>query len=125
MSLRVEDLLNRVEPIESAPTLRTANGFGTRMSGSLKHPGMRGLYVSCRWFVILFLPIIPLQCYIVSGGRGPGRNYRFHGKIAWPDVVESFGTRAWWLVVSAWIEGFIVLLVVGLLIFSARYIVHL
>jgi hypothetical protein len=97
------------------PVMRTVNGFGVRLSGSLADSEMRqaNVYVSCYSIVLFFLPLVPIRLYLVSGGRGPGRTYVFHGRVTWKSVREAFGWQAWWLMLSAWIEGLVILLVFG------------
>jgi hypothetical protein len=108
----VRQLIGNLQKVESAPALRTFNGFGFRLSGSLMLPGMNGVYISAYWFVALFLPIIPLGLYVVSG-HYPGP-YKFYGKLAFGDAVKAYGSRIWWLVASAWLEGAFML--VGLVV---------
>jgi hypothetical protein len=42
----------------------TANGIGTSLVGRLPAPGSRG-YISTKWLVVVFLPLIPVRSYRV------------------------------------------------------------
>ena len=95
-------LLRKIQRIDSAPPLRTVNGVGVRLCGTLLIPGHPGVFISAYWLVFLFIPIVPLAFYVVSGGYP---EYRFFGKLTFMDISGAYGRRAWWLVASAWIEG--------------------
>jgi len=74
-------LLHGMKPIESAPTLFTLNGVGTNMYGERDYDRFTRSYVATVYFVILFIPIIPISCYRVIRHQGGGWN--FIGKVDW------------------------------------------
>ncbi len=107
----VERLLGRMVKIEAAPTLRTVNGTGLTLAGTLLLPGIRDARIAGYWFTFLFLPLLPLRLYVVSGSY-PGP-YRFHGAIKFRHVYQAYGSRAVWLVASAWLQGIGMLVLFG------------
>ncbi|SDR55271.1 hypothetical protein SAMN05443245_7644 [Paraburkholderia fungorum] len=70
------DNFGDLEPIGSAPSLRTINGIGFALYGKTdSKPG--GSYMATYYFVFFFIPIWPIARYrVISSGRG----YRFLGK---------------------------------------------
>ena len=47
----------------------TFNGIGTRLYGKRHYNGVDGSYIATKWFVIMFLPIVPLGSYKVWRGN--------------------------------------------------------
>jgi hypothetical protein len=88
---KIEDDINRlqqisedrrcfesVHPIDSAPTLGTFNTVGFTLYGCSPFPARSGWYFATYYFVILFLPLIPIARYLVSDA--PGGGWYFHGR---------------------------------------------
>jgi hypothetical protein len=70
-----------MKPIKSAPMLYTLNGVGTNMYGERDYDRFTRSYVATVYFVILFIPIIPISCYRVIRHQEGGWN--FIGKVEW------------------------------------------
>jgi hypothetical protein len=96
-------LLASMAPLATAPTLRTVNGIGFRLSGSLSISGAPDRKISCYWFVLFFLPVIPVRLYVVSGPTNC--QYTFYGSPSFGNVAKVYGNRGLWLYLSAWLEG--------------------
>lgn len=60
-----------------SPSLITINGFGTRFYGSFRQ--QEGLYVTYEFICILFIPIVPIGCYLVSDVEVG--SYRLYGHV--------------------------------------------
>lgn len=82
------------EPLRSAPSLFTFNGIGTRLYGR-RNPQPNGLYVSTLWFIVLFVPVYPLQSYVVADGEEGG--WHFYAKA--PLSATARGAR--WAAMAA------------------------
>lgn len=73
-----QQLLSAPQPLTSAPSLFTMNGFGTMLYGKAD-PRPDGWYTATLYLVALFIPIIPLGRYIVRDAGG--RSWNFAGKV--------------------------------------------
>ena len=73
-----EAIYSSVKPIESAPSMYTLNGCGTHLYGQTDLDTSTGSFISTLYFVLLFVPIVPLARYRVSSSDG--KSYRFYGK---------------------------------------------
>jgi hypothetical protein len=51
---------------------RTVNGIGTSIGGYVGIPGIHGLGIVRKYFCILFIPLIPLDLYLVKDWHGTG-----------------------------------------------------
>ena len=72
-----DESLGDLEPIKSAPSLRTVNGVGFTLYGSTD-PKVDGSYMATYYFVFVFVPIFPICRYrVISAG---GSRYQFIGK---------------------------------------------
>jgi hypothetical protein len=75
------------KPIKSAPSLYTVNGIGTHLySLGIKYPPKPEWQLATLYFVVLFIPIIPLKRYLVRPGQGS--TWYFHGTV-------RFGVVQW------------------------------
>jgi hypothetical protein len=83
--------------VEFPPGMHTLNGFGTRLVGESNHHPESGTFETTLYFVILFLPIMPMSRYRVR--RGPGRSYFFleEGPLTHADWVRPL----WWCGIAA------------------------
>ncbi|MGE0431734.1 MAG: tetratricopeptide repeat protein [Planctomycetota bacterium] len=72
------DLRFFATPISAAPGMYTLNGVGTSLYGA-SDKRRDGTYIATLFFVILFLPIIPIARYIVRPAGG--RSYNFYAKV--------------------------------------------
>lgn len=69
--------LGDLEPIKSAPSLYTINGFGVTLYGSADKNPSDGSYMATYYLVFFFVPVLPLARYrVIPTGGG----YRFLGK---------------------------------------------
>jgi hypothetical protein len=68
-----------IRPVDGAPTLSTFNGLGFAMYGRAPFAARAGWYLATYFFVILFIPVIPLARYLVSDA--PGGGWYFHGQV--------------------------------------------
>ena len=69
--------LGDLEPIASAPSLYTINGFGVTLYGSTDWNPSDGSYMATHYLVFFFIPLFPLARYrVIRAGGG----YRFLGK---------------------------------------------
>jgi hypothetical protein len=90
--LRIEERLSQVrplarqqrvfgglQPISSAPSLRTLNGFGFRVYGRSDYDADTRSYVTTYYFVALFIPLFPLARYrVIDSG---GNRFNFLGRL--------------------------------------------
>jgi hypothetical protein len=67
-----------LEPIESAPSLYTLNGWGTALYGSSDRETRTGSYLTTRYFTAFFIPLCPLSRYRVR--RVADGRYQFLGR---------------------------------------------
>ncbi len=69
--------LGDLEPIKSAPSLYTINGFGVTLYGNTDKNPSDGSYMATYYLVFFFVPVLPLARYrVIPTGGG----YRFLGK---------------------------------------------
>lgn len=67
-----------LEPIDSAPSLSTINGWGTTLYGSSDRETRTGSYFTTRYFTAFFIPLCPLSRYRVR--RVADGRYQFLGR---------------------------------------------
>ncbi|MBQ3710334.1 MAG: hypothetical protein II887_06500 [Bacteroidales bacterium] len=60
-----------------SPLLFTLNGIGTRFYGSFRQE--KDLYVTYEFLCVLFIPVIPIGCYLVSDMEDG--SYKIYGKL--------------------------------------------
>jgi hypothetical protein len=102
-----EDLGLWFEQMGAAPGLFTLNGVGTKLyTGSRRY---HGLDVGVLWFVLLFVPVLPLGAYLVTG---EARGWRFYGRIPIP--------RSAWLARALWAGG--IALALGVTVVPATFV---
>ncbi|MBU1207207.1 MAG: hypothetical protein KKH04_09810 [Proteobacteria bacterium] len=78
-SARKQRIFGKLKPISSAPSLGTINGFGSTLYGSSDYDPETQSYATTRYFVALFVPILPVGRYrVIDMG---GNQYRFLGKL--------------------------------------------
>lgn len=68
-----------------SPGMYTLNGVGTRLYGKHK-PDEHGFYISTLWFVVLFIPVLPLGAYLVQDAEGGG--WYFLAKAPLPPLAK-------------------------------------
>ena len=90
---------DEVKSLGKAPPLHTVNGIGTNLySLGIKYPANPDWQYGTLYFVVLFIPLIPLKRYLVS--PAPGGGWYFHAKI-------KFGIVQW---IHLWFFALFVLL---------------
>lgn len=97
-------ILREMQPISAAPTLYTINGIGTKLYGRRGMHAASGTYVATLYFVVLFVPVMPLRCYRVRDGEGGG--WHFIGRVPFSqnEKIHAWGVAAalaLWMFVSA------------------------
>lgn len=75
--------LSGMKPIRSAPTLYTINTIGTHLYGKRDYDPHTQSYIATLYFVILFIPILPIRCYRVI--PHPSGGWSFLGQVPWSD----------------------------------------
>jgi hypothetical protein len=93
------ELRSVLKPVEAAPSLKRVNGWGCSLVGKYRDnaPYYFALYV----FTIVWLPLIPLQIYLVSGDFS---GYRFHGTISTRDFSRQYPSGIASLALSCLLE---------------------
>jgi len=86
----------------SAPNLFSLNGIGTRMYGNAQ-PAEDGSYISTMWLTFVYLPVVPIESYVVQSAEGGG--WYFLGRTPHPPWIR--GPVFAWLAVVAVILGVI------------------
>lgn len=78
---------DKFKPIKRVPPLRMVNGIGTNLySLGISYPPKPEWHYATLYFVVLFIPLIPLKRYLVT--PAPGGGWYFHGSI-------RFGAVQW------------------------------
>ena len=85
-------VLADMAPIASAPRLYSVSMVGTRLYGKRDYDSHTESFVATLYFVVLFIPIIPLACYRVIQ-RGDDR-WSFLGKVRFSNKEYSHLTAA-------------------------------
>lgn len=70
-------LYGDLDPVKSAPSLRTFNGVGFGLYGNTDPMRSNGSYMATYYFMVFFVPVFPLARYRVIPTAG---GYRFVGK---------------------------------------------
>jgi hypothetical protein len=83
-----------VDTTKRNPSLYTFNGIGAKFYGRRDFDQRTNSYVTVHWFVVLFLPIIPLACYRVCDS-GPNL-YTIYGRVP----LSPFLRKYRWAVVA-------------------------
>jgi len=78
---KTEEAYAAIKSINSAPSLRTVNGFGTKVYGHEQFPADQSLYFTVLYFTAAYIPIFPIARYLVKDGAGGG--WHFLGKARW------------------------------------------
>ena len=68
-----------MQPICSAPDMRTVNGIGTKLYGERDRDSETGAYISTLCFCIVFIPVYAISSYVVTDGKGGG--WHFFGSV--------------------------------------------
>ncbi len=70
-----------IEPILNSPSLYTINGIGTTLYGAKSFPPDQRLQYSILYFVFLYIPIFPLNRYVVEAVGNS--QWKFYGAVKW------------------------------------------
>ena len=76
---KLNNIINSMKRIPTAPNLRTINGCGQSIYGYLIFPGQEHLSVKMTFLTLLFIPIIPMGVYLVK--EEDCDSYIFLGKL--------------------------------------------
>ncbi len=77
-------------PLQKAPGLGRLNGIGTGMYGSADYDAEDDTYVKTRWFSVVFVPLIPLDAWLV---RDSGRGWQFFAQVPVRAGTQRTGVR--------------------------------
>ena len=75
-------VLSGMKRIKRAPSLYTMNTIGTHLYGERDHDRFTQSHVATLYFVVLFIPLIPIRCYRVVPQDG---GWSFLGQVEWSD----------------------------------------
>jgi hypothetical protein len=114
----LEKLRGKINPVEAAPSLRRVNGFGCSLVGRYKDPEIAPLYYALYIFTVVWIPLVPMQIYIVTGGFS---GYRFWATISARDFAKQYPNGLLMLGLSCIAESvlWLVAVVVFLFVFGA------
>jgi hypothetical protein len=115
---RIRDFVSASAPVERAPSLRSVNGIGARLIGTILLPGTT-LYIAGVWFTFFYVPLFPEGFYIVSGNYP---EYRFHRRTYYNAISELTGSDVARRFIATSYGGSVV---VAVLVFFMFYIVSL
>jgi hypothetical protein len=87
--------------VEAASSLRRFNGWGCSLVGKFKDDDIAPYYFALHIFTVVWLPLIPLQIYLVSGDFS---GYRFHATISRRDFARIYPSGPLSLVASCLLE---------------------
>jgi hypothetical protein len=108
----IEKLRDKIRPVSQAPSLRRVNGWGCSIVGRYKDPEIEPLYYALYAFTVVWIPLLPIQIYIVSGDFS---GYRFWATISVHDFAKLYPNGVLRLGLSCVVES--VLWVVGVVLF--------
>lgn len=108
----LEKLRDKISAVDHAPSLRRVNGFGCSLVGRYKDPEIAPLYFALYVFTAVWIPLLPVQIYVVSGDFS---GYRFWATISARDFATLYPNGILKLTLSCLAES--VLWVVGILVF--------
>jgi hypothetical protein len=85
-----------LEPVKEAPLIGTFFGLGCIFSGQVRDAKLEPMYWTRRFFTLLWIPILPLEYFLVSQPAGePGdafyRLYRFHAVMSGRNFRKIYG----------------------------------
>jgi hypothetical protein len=105
-SVRRARIFGNVDTNSRSPSLSTFNGIGARFYGSRDFDKETNSYITVHWFVLFYLPIIPIACYRVSD-RGHNL-YTIYGRVPLTPFLRKY---RWGVLVAAAI--FVIILMVS------------
>jgi hypothetical protein len=92
-SLKVRKILENTDRISKIPTLKTFNGCGQTIYGSLSLSGVRKLIIKMTFLSLFFIPIIPTGVYLVE--ELDNNSYKFYGKIRISRMLSILNFSEW------------------------------
>jgi hypothetical protein len=83
----------------------TVNGAGTMLRGQTPLPTSRG-YISTKWLVFMFLPLLPVRSYQVFGEYSDAPDKKYYDMqsldhLHWAQIRETIWEFKWWYVLVA------------------------
>jgi hypothetical protein len=106
------------ERVTSAPMMARRNGFGTILLGRISDPRIEPARVKLLWVTLLFVPVLPLHAYAVTGDFD---GYRFHGQMN----LLAFARRYRWRVLPYLISVVIEAILRAILVLALIAIAYL
>ncbi len=122
-TIRLDKLRMHLMPVKDAPILSRINGFGFCLLGTMKDELLLPSILKVYWFTALFIPIIPLEIYLVAGSYDSG--YRFFGSLSLMKFHSIYGMRSFKIYASAIVEGLFLALLILLVGFFALCVLFL
>jgi hypothetical protein len=117
------DGLTAFHPVETAPPMTRRNGIGTILLGRIRDPSLGSVRVKLLWLTILFVPVLPLRAYAVSGGID---GYRFHGAMGLWCFLNRYRWRVLPYLFTVLVEAALrAVLLIGLALFVSLFIAWL
>ncbi|MCE9637232.1 MAG: hypothetical protein K8T90_16115 [Planctomycetes bacterium] len=80
------------EPLRSAPGLQRINGVGPAMIGAEQRDSADGSYVKTRWLTFVFVPVLPLDAWLVTDA--PNGGWHFHARVPVVGKTRTIRTAA-------------------------------
>ena len=112
----------RLKKIVRAPPLRRVNGIGFALLGRKREIPDSPMYFKGYWFTILFIPIIPICFYVVSGGYP---QYRFHASMSLFNFIRTYRLGSLFYLLSAILDSVLFLIYFILVIGFVYGVVYL
>lgn len=118
----LEKLRGKIVRVERAPSLRRVNGWGCAIVGRYKDPDIEPLYYALYVFTAIWIPLMPVQIYIVTDDFS---GYRFWATISARDFRKLYPNGIFKLALSCIAESILWVLAVLVLLFLFGAVVTL
>jgi len=119
--LNEEAFARALKPVEMAPPLWRANGFGVGLYGVLRDPRFGEPYWKIYFLTALWIPIVPVSAYLVVRRDG---GFSFYRKMSLWSMFRHYGGSVVPFFFSALLEGAGWLLLFGGLILGVAFGMH-
>jgi len=88
--------------VEILPAMKRVNGVGTILLGWIADPALGDARVKLLWFTILFIPVLPLRAYAVTGDSS---GYCFRGEMSLLAFLRRYRWRVMSYLITALVEA--------------------
>jgi len=116
------ELRSVIKRVEVAPSLSRVNGWGCSLVGKYQDSDIAPYYFALYVFTIVWVPLIPLQIYLVSGDFS---GYRFHATIRTRDFARIYPSGVASLAFSCLLETALWLLGIFAFLFVVATVLYL